>query len=154
MTVDRSKTGKKAKEVGNYFERRVAKKLHLLTKYRSRKTPKSGGHEIPGDVYFPDLLYQPCIIECKNRENITLARIFKDPSIAEEYIAHEQIYIWNESGNIIGIIPETLMMDGDRVSLPDKFAVFSLTFEARFYIMELREIARYIKRLIEEKNDV
>lgn len=92
MPVDRSKLGKSSKSKGKTFERRVASLLISFTGVNFRRTPCSGGmnkfggvvvaeHIFSGDVLCdsPDFDFS---VEAKNRQDISLTAVLRNPSTA------------------------------------------------------------------------
>jgi hypothetical protein len=105
------KTGQAAKRKGNGYEHRVAKFISNLTKLRWKKTPRSGGLHIAGDVFCLDFPTQPFAIECKDRERIDLSKIFKNPNstltdrkTGEPLVSEEQIMVFNNHGQHLMIV--------------------------------------------------
>ena len=101
LKVNREATGKRNKQRGSEYERRVAKLLTKLTGHRWNRTPLSGASVIAGDVYCLDKQY-PFTIECKARGDITLFKIFSNPNTLEDIkkdeplVSPTQILIFKE----------------------------------------------------------
>ena len=116
MRSDPVKTGQAAKRKGNGYEHLVARFISKLTKLTWKKTPRSGGLHIAGDVFCLNLPTQPFVIECKNRERIALSRIFKNPNstltdrkTGEPLVSKEQIMVFNNHGQHLMIAHPDLL---------------------------------------------
>lgn len=108
MVCDRVKTGKAAKRTGGYYENKVAKRMEKLTGIRFRKTPRSGGLHIAGDVTCidPDVTL-PFAIECKNYNDLSLLKVFKNPRCLltlEWKDMENEILIFNDKGTHIVVM--------------------------------------------------
>ena len=144
MTCDRKRTGKASKRVGGYYERKVAKKMQALTGIKFRKTPRSGGLHIPGDVTCidPDIKL-PFNIECKNYEDLSLLRVFKNPRtlLTIEWKDQENdILIFNDKGTHIVVANwyHCGMKECSGVSAVDAFGKIYLNHDW-FYILTIEE---------------
>lgn len=88
--IDHSKIGRRSKRKGKRYESRVAKLLTDFTKVNFRKIPSSGGfnkfggvvvakHVFTGDVCCDNSSFKYSV-EAKNRQDINIATIIKNPS--------------------------------------------------------------------------
>ncbi len=119
MKCDRRATGKAAKVHGGGFEHKVAKALSRLTGLRWKKTPASGGMHIAGDVFCIDFIENP-YIECKNREDITLGKIFKNPNMlltaddGDPLVSTSpvKIAVFNNTGQMLAVAPISVVPQG------------------------------------------
>jgi len=144
MTVNKPKTGSKAKKHGQSFEYTVAKKMSSLTGFRWKKTPRSGGAHIAGDVFCLDFKF-PYPIECKNLESLNLLKVYKNPAILARINWKDplkDILIFNDTGTPVVIIhhDNTMYQDaetwgqfetGDGWFYILKFEVFCDTLKSR-----------------------
>ena len=68
-----------------------------------KRTPYSGGGHVPGDIMRVDGPFK-LEIECKNRREVKVERIFRNPSIISEYLDPNRILIFNNDGQIYCVI--------------------------------------------------
>lgn len=98
MNRTRSDIGRYSREKGTRFERAVARELSKITGMKFRRTPYSGGGHVPGDIMRVDGPFR-LEIETKNRKELKLSRIFKNPLLITEYLHPNKIVIFNEDGH-------------------------------------------------------
>ena len=98
MTVNRQRTGRASKRIGNQFELKIAKLLSKLTGMRWKRCPASGAWIIPGDIWCVDLTTQPFLLECKHREDITLDKVLSNPSSVEQWLGVDTAFIFSSKG--------------------------------------------------------
>lgn len=152
MTCDRVRTGRAAKRVGGYYERQVARKMQKLTGLRFRKTPRSGGLHIPGDVICidPDIKL-PFNIECKNYEDMTLLRVFKNPRCLltlDWKDLETDVLIFNDRGTHIVIINAKQVIRDTHL-----FGLIELNGDP-FYILTIEEFCKKLIEPLKEKDEV
>ena len=110
MAVDRVKLGRANRRKGAAYERKVANIMTKLTGQTYRRTPYSGAGHIPGDIMrLPEPF--PYEIELKNRHDITLTRIFKNPNTIQKYVSDTQILIFNESSLSMVVIHKDMYIN-------------------------------------------
>ena len=90
LKIDRQKTGSRNKKRGGEFERRVAKLLTEYTGLKWNRTPLSGASIIAGDIYCLDKP-MPFTIECKDRQDITLLKIFSNLDVLRNAKTNESL---------------------------------------------------------------
>jgi len=119
MKCDRSATGKAAKVHGSGFEHIVAKRISTGTGYKFKKTPASGGMHLEGDIFCIDFLDMPFVIECKNKDDLTVGKIVKRPEIlltaddGDPLATKGKVGVINNGGQAIAIIhAEDLVLEG------------------------------------------
>jgi len=103
---EKIKLGKKNRRKGIGFERKVARELSKHTGDRWIRTPYSGAGHIAGDIMRLSPFSFPYAIECKNRADITLLKVLKNPEILRPYMKDMQIIIFNDNGCSLVVIPE------------------------------------------------
>ena len=96
--------GKAAKRKGSRYELSVAKTLTKHTNHNWRRTPYSGAGHIAGDV-FSTSFHFPWVIECKNREDTNLLKVFKNPNCIAKWLEEKTILIFNDSGTDVIVVP-------------------------------------------------
>lgn len=101
--VDRVKLGKKSNRKGKAYERKVARDMSKFTGQTWKRTPHSGAGHIPGDIM---RLPEPFeyTIELKNRKDLTLDRVFKNPNVLQPYMEDKQILIFNNHGQSLVVL--------------------------------------------------
>lgn len=103
--VDRAKIGKKARRKGTNYERKVAKELTKITGYNWRRVPYSGASYIPGDVTIVDEGYEfQWVVELKNRKDLNLQKVFKNPLVLKPYFLEADILIFNSNGQSVVVV--------------------------------------------------
>ncbi len=156
-----SKIGRKSRNKGARFERRIAKILSDSTKFTFQRTPLSGGMHWKGDIQLIDGQYKfPFIIECKNWHldiNTEFSNGFKTISgwLSDNLESgHPRIFVLIMSmynKKICGIIRNSVIADIE----PDEYLYdISPSFEvdcSQFYVLSLEHTINYIKSNIREK---
>lgn len=98
--TDWAKVGAKSCRKGKTFEREVAKTLTRLTGTTWRRTICSGGQYEPYDVKCLEPgLYPP--IECKNRVDITLLKVFQTPHILRGIVDKSSIVVFKDKRAVL-----------------------------------------------------
>jgi hypothetical protein len=158
MTCDRKATGKAAKRTGGYYENKVAKKMQKLTGIKFRKTPRSGGLHIPGDITCidPDVTL-PFNIECKNYNDLSLLKVFKNPKCLltiEWKDMENEILIFNDGGTHIVVSNEKwAVLDSHRVVHAfNYFGKITLNKDL-FFILTLEEFCEKLIKPLKEVED-
>ncbi len=103
--ADFSKVGKKSCRKGKTHERRVARKLSELLNMEFKRTPQSGGGHVPGDVMRLDGPFR-LEIECKDRVQITIEKVFKNPTVLRAILADRRLVIFNSDGKDYCVLHE------------------------------------------------
>ena len=107
---ERRKLGKANKLKGGNYERKIARSISSATGYRWKRTPYSGAGHISGDVFCLDFEF-PFVVELKNRRDLSLLKVFKNPSVVSKYLTGWKldeectILIFNDAGTDICIVP-------------------------------------------------
>lgn len=106
LRVDKSRMGKRSKDTGKDFERDIAKRLTTITGKRWRRTICSGGQYESYDVKCLDGGYPP--VECKNRADITLEKVWRNPDILRGIVDESSVVVFH-SGNLnLCVVPCSL----------------------------------------------
>ena len=100
---DWKKIGKRSKDKGKAFERDIAKRLTVLTGRRWRRTICSGGQYETYDVKCLDGGYPP--IECKNRKDITLEKVWKNPDILRSIVDEFSVVVFHSGSLNLCVVP-------------------------------------------------
>lgn len=140
LKVNRVATGKVAKRRGNSFELAVARYLSRKTGSTFKRTPASGGMEFKGDIFLlgGDL---PFILECKNREDIHLLKILKDPEYIADLVHNKQVLIFNQREAVV-VYPVCL-------GLPTTGSYFDVVINENPYIITpLKDFVDVIKAYV------
>ena len=132
--VDRKKLGKANRRKGHDFERKVAKFISNHTGSDWRRTPYSGAGHISGDVFRLPTPF-PYAIELKNRKDITLDKIFKNPDTIKQYVSSEQILIFNNKGQAIVIVNMEIMKKMPYTESGEFSPVTDLHIDGDWYLM-------------------
>lgn len=140
--IDRKKLGKKNKAKGSAYERKVAREISKRTGERWVRTPMSGAWHIPGDICNLDNPYE-YTIECKNRQDLSLLKVFKNPEVLKPWAEDKQIIIFNDSGTSIVVAPvEFIEKDYD-------FCYGTCVIQKKvYYIMILKEFCKLLNKEI------
>lgn len=101
---DRVKLGKRNRRKGTDYERKVARLLARYTGLRWSRVPYSGASYIAGDVTCLDFNY-PFVFELKNRGDVSLTKVFRNPQSIQPYVNEDQILIFNNEGQDIAVVP-------------------------------------------------
>lgn len=156
MAVDKAKTGSRSKEVGGYYERRVAKKITKFTGYRFHKNPEHLGIIAGRDVVcleLPDVYSMPFSLECKNLEKLTLLKLFKNPKILGQINwkdPENDALILNDKGIDVVVINWRWIENLDAREDGKLVAFGMVSFRGDYYyILTLKE---FCKKVIGEKN--
>lgn len=160
MAIDKAKTGSRAKEVGGYYERRVAKKITKLTGYKFHKNPEHLGIIAGRDVVCletPDIYSMPFSIECKNLERLTLLNVFKNPRMLRNINwkdPENDVLIFNDKG--IDVVVANFQWIAGKQSV-NWFGVFSfgenLGEESGGNLYVMLSLKEFCKKIIGEKNE-
>lgn len=106
--VDYVAQGKKNRRKGTEYERKVAREMSKLTGQVWRRTPYSGAAHISGDIFRLSPTPFPFTVELKNRADITLDKIFRNPNCIWELV-NEQILIFNNHGQDLVVLSEYIL---------------------------------------------
>ena len=104
--VDRAKVGKRSNLKGKTFERDIARRLTALTGKTWRRTICSGGQYESDDIKCLEPGWPS--IECKNRQDITLTKVYRNPAILRGIVSESVILIFNSEGFRICIVPTSI----------------------------------------------
>lgn len=106
MTTDWKKLGKQNRAKGAAYERKIAKELTKITGYKWSRVPYSGASYIPGDVTIVDgdFIF-PHVVELKNRQDLTLAKVYRNPKVMKQYLEENTILIFKSDGRSYVVIP-------------------------------------------------
>lgn len=134
--VDRVKIGRAARRKGTAYERKVARLLTSITGFTWRRVPYSGASYIPGDVTVVDGDYVfPFVVELKNRKDLTLQKVFKNPDVLLQYMEENTILIFNSGGQSLVVFPvdekkdlTSLKICGTIVLRNENFWLFDLKY--------------------------
>lgn len=158
MSIDKKATGKACKRSGRGYEGRTAKKLDKMTGLPFKATPRSGGGYIPGDIFILGLTNQPFMIECKYRDEITMARIFKNPAGTlydqrkkEPLVTKNQILIFHEIQTDFLVVHNSEVFWECRKLYPLGRVMFQ---DEVYYILRLKDFDKLnsIKEILENEN--
>lgn len=135
-----SKKGKKSNSKGKAYEREIARKLSKFTGQTWKRTPYSGAGHIAGDVFRLVPSAFPFTVECKNRVDITLDRIFRNPNVIWDLVSDTQILIFNNRGQDLVVVPYkgTVNLGGCQIFAQLKFT------EEYYYMISLEDFAKII----------
>ena len=104
--VDRVKIGRAARRKGTAYERKIARLLTKITGFNWRRVPYSGASYIPGDVTIVDGdCVFPYTVELKNRKDLTLQKVFKNPDVLLQYMEENTVLIFNSGGQSLVVFP-------------------------------------------------
>lgn len=140
--VDRKKLGKANKAKGSAYERRVAKAMTKFTGDKWVRTPMSGAWHIPGDIMRLKVAYE-YTIECKNRRDITLLKVFKNPNLLTPWAEDKQIIIFNDSGTHICVVPNSLALKEPKLLSFSSLWETTIAGES-YYILSLKDLCEII----------
>lgn len=138
----KSQLGKYSRNKGASYERDIARKLSKLTGQTWRRTPQSGANCIAGDVHRLSPSSFPYTIELKNREDIKLDKIFRNPSSIWEFLSDKQILIFNNRGQDFVVIPEETFPLVRKV--PPYIVAYIFYPNEDYRIIDLKEFAESI----------
>lgn len=142
MSVDRKKLGKTNRRKGINYERKVARNMTKYTGDKWNRAPYSGASYIEGDIVRLNKEF-PYVIECKNRKDITLDKIFRRPELLTPYISDSQILIFNNRGQSLVVYPSGII----KVYSSKICAIIELENEV-YYMESLKD---FCKELVNEK---
>ena len=83
-----------------------------LTGNKWVRVPYSGAAHIPGDVMCITKPFK-MVIELKNREDVSLDRIFKTPNSIQPYMQENQVLMFNNHGQTLVVIPIEMILGYD-----------------------------------------
>ena len=110
--TDWKKLGKQNRAKGAAYERKVAKDLTKITGYKWRRVPYSGASYIPGDVTIVDGDYNfPHVVELKNRKDLTLAKVYRNPKVCKQYLEENTILIFKSDGQSYVVVNQNYVVN-------------------------------------------
>ncbi len=142
--TDWAKVGAKSCRKGKTFEREIAKTLTRLTGVKWRRTICSGGQYEPYDVKCLEPgLFLP--IECKNRVDITLLKVFQNPHILRGIVDNSSLVVFKDKRAVFVVASdEFLCYTGPSVDIP--LAHFVLDGSA-YTLFQLEYFTTLVRRI-------
>ena len=158
--ADMKKIGKANKKKGSNYERKIANIMSKYTGQRWKRTPYSGAGHISGDVFCLDFEF-PYVIELKNRRDLSLLKVFKNPQIVAKYLEDNTILVFNDSGTDIILVPfeppegHSPLYGNRRGNLFFGSILIGEGTNARGYdIINLKEFCNAITHVYGDKNEI